>query len=157
MLAAPAARSAQAFVNAAIVLLQSDDVILARVKSAKELARYIKDIEAAAGASIEGAFQRKPSGGFVVVALKPGRRSKVWLDLDAPLPDATQLALRAGIEAVTAPEVRSGVVVFALKASFWGGRPPQRVAPAPEEWSAEAARAGAKLEVGALVDRLWHD
>ena len=152
-----AVRAAEPFTNAATVLLQPDALMLARVESATALAAYIKRVEVAAGASIAGVFQRKPAGGFVVVAVKPGPRSRVWLDLDTPLPLATQNLLRAGIEAVPAPAVRDGVVVFAFKASFWGGRPPTRGAPAPEEWRAEAARVGAKLEVGELVARLWTD
>lgn len=149
--------AAPAFTNAAIVLLQADELMLQRVRSAQELAAYIKAVEVAAGQAIDGAFQRKPAGGFVVVAVKPGGRSRVWLDLDAPLPAATQQALRAGIEAVPAPDVQGGPIVFAFKASFWGGRPPTRGAPAPQQWKDEAARVGQKLEVGALVERLWPD
>lgn len=151
------ATAAQPFVNAAIVLLQPDEVLRQRIKSPMELAKYIKGVEAAADKSMQTAFQRRPAGGFVVIALKPGRKVKVWLDLDTPMPLPMQDALRAAIEALVAPELVSGVVVFALKASFWGGRPPARAGPAPEEWKAEAARDTAKPEVGALVERVWKD
>lgn len=152
-----AVRAAEPFTNAATVLLQPDALMLARVESAAALAAYIRQVEQAAGASLANVFQRKPAGGFVVVAIKPGLRSRVWLDLDTPLPLATQDLLRAGIEAVPPPAVKEGVVVFAFQASFWGGRPPTRSAPAPAEWKAEAARVGQKLEVGELVARLWTD
>ena len=154
-MASPLALAAEPFTNAAIVLLQPEEMIQARIKSEAELARYMKNIEAAASATMQGMFQRKPVGGFVVVALKPPGKSKVWLDLDTSMPEATQAALRGAIESLPVPQVQGGIVVFALKASFRGGRPPTRGAPAPAEWKAEAARHAEKLEVGALVERVW--
>jgi hypothetical protein len=60
------------------------------------------------------------------------------------------------IDPLAAPHVQDGLVVFALKASFGGGRPPTRVAPAPAEWKAAAeAAGGSKLDVEALIDRVW--
>lgn len=154
-LVAPLARAADPFTNVAIVLLQPEELIRERIKSSAELAKYMKNIEAAARATMQGVFQRKPVGGFVVVALKPPGISKVWLDLDTSMSEATQAALRGAIESLPVPQVQGGIVVFALKASFWGGRPPTRGAPAPAEWKAEAARHAEKLEVGALVERVW--
>lgn len=151
----PAAGAAAAFTNAGIVLLQPEEVLRARVKDAAELARYIKAIEGAATAALEAAFQRRPNGAFVVVALRSGRRSRVWLDLESPMPPATQAALQSALEALPVPEVEGGVVVFAIKASLWGGRPPTRPGPAPASWREQAAAAGRKLEVGELVDLLW--
>jgi hypothetical protein len=156
-MAAPCAWPAPAFTNAGILLLQPEDVLRARVKDSHALARYIKDVQAAAAEALDAAFQRRPNGGFVVLALRPGGRSKVWLDLDAPMPEATQHALRAALQALPPPEVQDGVVVLALTASFWGGRPPTRPAPAPPEWRAHAARSERKLEVGELVEALWRD
>jgi hypothetical protein len=154
-MAAPFAYATEPFTNAAILLLQPEEVIQARIKSTSDLAKYMKDIEAAAGTAMQSVFQRKPVGGFVVVALKPPGRSKAWLDLDSPMPEPTQAALRNAIESVPPPKVQDGIVVFAFKASLWGGRPPTRAAPAPEEWKAEAARHAQKLEVGALVEQVW--
>ena len=148
-------RSAEPLVNAGVVLLQPESVLQSRVKDAAEFAAYMQQVEGAAAQALKGAFQRKPVGGFIVLAIRPQRRSKVWLDLDGDLPTTTRQALVQHIEAVVPPEVQDGLVVFALKASFWGGRPPTRVAPAPAEWKAAAEEAGKKLAVEALVDRVW--
>jgi hypothetical protein len=157
LMASSAASAAAAFTNTEVVLLQPEEVLRQRVADAKALASYIRDIDRAANTALESVFQKKPTGGFVAVALKPPRRARIWLDLDPPLPQSTQAALRSAVLSVQAPEVSTGVVVFALKATFWGGRLPTRAAPAPEEWKAEAARLGVKLEVGELVERLWPD
>lgn len=146
-----------AFARASVVLLQPDEVFRQRIGDSDRLAAYIEALDGAANAALSGVFQKKPNGGFVVIALKPPRQVKVWVDMDGPFPESTKAALGAAIRAVEAPEVTGGVVVFALKASFWGGKPPTRVAPSPEEWKAEAARLGTRLEVGELVDRLWND
>lgn len=142
-------------VNAGVVLLQPESVLQSRVKDAAEFAAYMQQVEAAAAQAMQAAFQRKAVGGFIVLALRPQRKSKVWLDLDGDLPRPTQLALVQHIEALAAPQVQDGLVVFAVKASFWGGRPPTRAAPAPAEWKAAAELAGSKLAVEALVDRVW--
>ncbi|EHR69591.1 hypothetical protein BurJ1DRAFT_0710 [Burkholderiales bacterium JOSHI_001] len=146
---------AEPLVNAGVVLLQPESVLQSRVKDAAEFAAYMQQVEGAAAQALKAAFQRKPVGGFIVLALRPERKCKVWLDLDGELPAPTRNAVVQNIEALAAPQVQDGLVVFALKASFWGGRPPTRVAPAPAEWKAAAEQAGSKLAVEALVDRLW--
>jgi hypothetical protein len=151
------AAAAAAFTNAGIVLLQPEDVLRSRVPDANALARYIKDVEATTGKVLEAAFQRKPNGAYLVMALRPGGRSKAWLDLEAPLPQATHDALQAALEALPPPGVVGGVVVLAIKASLWGGRPPTKPGPAPQAWREQAARSARKLEVGELVDALWPD
>ena len=119
-----AAHAAQPFVNAEVVLLQPESVLAQRIGDTQRFAAYMQQVEAAAGQAVEGLFQRTPAGGFLVLALRPGGSSgslsRVWLDLDTPLPEPTQAAIRSRIEAVPAPEV-SGLVVVSLKASL--GRP----------------------------------
>jgi hypothetical protein len=154
-LTTPPGRAVEPLVNAGVVLLQPESLLQRRVKDAAEFAAYMQQVESAAAQALKAAFQRRPLGGFIVLALRPERKSKVWLDLDAELPAPTRQALVQQIEALPAPQVQDGLVVFALKASFWGGRPPTRVAPAPAEWKAAAGQAGSKLDVEALVDKVW--
>ncbi len=153
-----AAHAAQPFVNAEVVLLQPESVLAQRIGDTQRFAAYMQQVEAAAGQAVEGLFQRTPAGGFLVLALRPGGSSgslsRVWLDLDTPLPEPTQAAIRSRIEAVPAPEV-SGLVVVSLKASFWGGRPTQRRAPAPKDWKDHAAKAGGPMPLEALVEAVW--
>lgn len=150
--------AAQPFVNAEVVLLQPESVLAQRIADTQRFAAYMAQVEAAAGQAVEGVFQRTPAGGFLVLALRPGGSSgslsRVWLDLDTPLPEATQTAIRSRIEAVPAAEV-SGLVVVSLKASFWGGRPTQRRAPAPQAWKDHAAKAGGPMPLDALVEAVW--
>jgi hypothetical protein len=148
------AHAAQPFVNAGVVLLQPEAVLAQRIADTERFAAYMQQVEAAAGQAAEGVFQRTPAGGFLVLALRPGGRSRVWLDLDTPPPEATQAAIRSRIEAVPAVEV-SGLVVVSLQASFWGGRPTQRKAPAPQAWKAHAAKSGGPLPLEALVEAVW--
>ena len=152
-----AAGAVAAFRNTEVVLLQPEELIRQRVADTKSLATYIRDLDESANSALDSVFQKKPTGGFVVVALKPPRRARIWFDVDPPLPQSSEVALRSAVMSVQAPEISAGVVVFALKAAFWGGRLPPRAAPAPQEWKAEAARLGVKLEVGELVERLWPD
>jgi hypothetical protein len=151
------AMAADAITNLGVVLLQHGNVIEQRVQSVDAFAEYVRKVEDAAAAALQLEFQRKPSGGFIVVAVRPSGRSKAWLDFDPGVPGATQDKLRKSIEAVRPLEVKTGVVVFAVKVSVWGGKPPSRVAPAPSEWKAQAERAGKALEVSELVELVWKE
>lgn len=151
------AMAADALTNLGVVLLQHGDVIQQRVRSVDAVADYLRNVEVAAATAIQLELQRKPAGGFIVVAVRPNARSKSWLDFEPELPVATQSTLRRSIEAVPPLEVTSGVVVLAIRVSVWGGKPPPRIAPAPSEWKAHAARAGKALEVSELVDLVWRE
>jgi hypothetical protein len=149
--------AAEAITNLGVVLLQHGNVIEQRVQSVDAFADYVRKVEAAAATALRLEFQRKPAGGFIVVAARPNGRSKAWLDFDPGVPGATQDSIRKSIEAVRPLDVKTGVVVFAIKVSVWGGKPPSRVAPAPAEWKAQADRAGKPLEVSELVERVWKE
>ncbi len=149
------AQAAQPLVNAGAVLLQPEEVLRARIASPGAFADYMQGVEAAASQALQAAFQRTPAGGFVVLALRPGNRSKAWLDVEAGMPAATQQAVVQAIEALRAPDIKAGVVIVAIKASFWGGRPPSRPAPAPAAWKEQAARMGRKANIEELIDALW--
>lgn len=149
--------AADAVTNLGVVLLQHGDVIQQRVQSVDALAEYVRKVEVAAATALQLEFQRKPAGGFIVVAVRPDGKSKSWLDFEPEMPGATQAALRKSIEKVPPLEVKSGVVVFAIKVSVWGGKSPSRFAPAPSEWKAQAQRAGKTLEVSELVELVWNE
>lgn len=151
------AMAADAVTNLGVVLLQHGDVIQQRVQSVDALAEYIQKVQDAAAAALQSESQRKATGGFLVVAVRPNGKSKAWLDLEPEAPGTTQDMLRKSIEEIQPLEVRSGVVVFAIKVSIWGGKVPPRFAPAPSEWKAQAQRAGKALEVGELVELAWNE
>jgi hypothetical protein len=95
------------------------------------------------------------SGGFVVVAVKPGQRSAAWIDVQPGLPPSLVKELIVRLRAVAAPNVVGGPVVFAIKTSIWGGAPPVQQMPKPREWTDAAQKAAVPLETGELVARIW--
>lgn len=140
-----------------LVLLQPEALLRERTGSTEALARYVQALQQAAVRALEAQFGRRPTGAFLVLAVKPGRRSRAWLDLDSPWPEPLQQTLRRALEAVPPPEVQGGPIVFAIKGSLWGGRVPTRAAPAPQAWRDEARRHEGKLDVAELVLAVWPD
>ncbi len=118
-----------------VVLYQPDTVMKERVGNVAPLAAYIQKIEVACAA----AFTSEASEGIdVVVVVKPNRQARVWFVSSlAKMPDRAKL--KAEIEAIEAPAVRSGPVVFALRYDLNGftHRAPEGgnfSPPIPAEW-----------------------
>jgi len=156
--AAALAQTAEPYTKHHVVLLQPSAVLDQRVASIDAMAAYIRAVEAAAKEAALAASSQRPSAGFIVVAVRPELRARVWVDFDAPPPSfETSRELVARIAAVKPFEVRKGPVVFALKVGLWGGFESKRVAPAPAEWKAATAKAGQPLELDALVEAVWRD
>ena len=139
-----------------IVLLQPGTLIEKRVEGgADAMADYLKRLGEAATAAMRDNPQQIPSAGFIVVALRPEGRAHAWFDFKPALSDKTTAALTRVVESVPPTPVKSGDIVFALRVSVWGAKPPSAYAPAPQEWKDAAKQAGRKLDVDALVDQLW--
>lgn len=154
--AASSARAAEPFTNFNVVLLQPSAVLEERVASIDAMADYIKAIEAAARDAVAASAVKQSTGGYLVVAVRPGEQSKVWLDFDALLDLEIRKQLVTKAQAVKPFEARKGPVVFALKVALWGGKETKRPAPLPPEWK-KAQQGGAPLEVGALAEAVWDD
>jgi hypothetical protein len=156
LLAAACARAEAPFTKFSVLLLQPSAVLEERVPSVDAMAAYIKAVEVAAGEAVIASEARQAVGGFIVIAVRPGPRSKVWLDFDVLLDLRLRQQFIDRIEAVKPFEAIKGPVVFALKVATWTGRESKRPAPAPAEWR-QASGPGAPLEVGELVERIWKD
>lgn len=154
LLAAFNVRAVEPFTNFNVVLLQPSSVLEERVASVDGMADYIKAIEAASREAVAASSARQSVGGYLVVAVRPGLQSKVWLDFDALLDLEIKKQLTAAVQAVKPFEARKGPVVFALKVAIWGGKETKRPAPLPAEWK-RAQQSGAPLEVGELVEAVW--
>ncbi|WP_157778725.1 hypothetical protein [Massilia violaceinigra] len=137
-----------------VVLLQPEQVIEARV-SVEKLAPYLKQVDAAASGTFNAAKGVPATGGFLVVAIRPGQQSKFWLDFNPPLPPAVASGLIAAAQGVQPPPVNGGTVVLAMKYGVAGGKVPAGPIPSPAEWATVAKAAGKPLEIGDLVDRIW--
>ncbi len=121
------------------------------------MAGYVKAVELAAREAVVSSGAQQAVGGFIVIAVRPGGRSNVWLDFDALLDLSLKQQLASRVRAVKPFEVIKGPVVFALNVSTWGAKASKRIAPAPQEWKALPRNGSEALEVGELVERLWSD
>jgi hypothetical protein len=156
-LATPWVQAAEPVTKFGVVLLQPSSVLEERVPSVDAMAEYIKAIEAASREAVLASPLRQSAGGFIVVAVKPGQKSKVWLDFDTLLDMELSKQLTASVTSVRPFEARQGPVVFALKVAVWDGRESKRIAPAPSEWKAATKQAGRQLDVDTLMRRVWRE
>ncbi|MET0383699.1 MAG: hypothetical protein ABW032_09795 [Burkholderiaceae bacterium] len=139
-----------------VVLLQPGTVIEQRVDGgADALADYVKRLGDGAGDAMRANPQQIPSAGFIVVAVRPGNRAHAWFDFKPMLSEKTTAALTQVVSTVAPVPVRSGDLVFALRVSLWGAKPPTKYLPVPPEWRDAGRQAGHKLDLDALVDQLW--
>jgi hypothetical protein len=151
------ALAAEPLVKHNVVLLQGSSTLDARVPSVDAMAEYVRAVESAAKEAVLAARSQRPAAGFIVVAVQPGARGRVWLDFDAPPSFETSRLLIDKILAVPPLEVRGGPVVFALKVGLWDAFESKRIAPSPAQWKAASQKAGKQLEIDELMEQLWRD
>jgi len=156
-MAAALALAAEPLAKLGVVLLQPSDVLEQRVPSVDVMADYIKAVEAAAREAVRNGGVRQSTSGFIVIAVKPGLKSKVWLDFDTLVDPETSRQLIARVTAVEPFEARNGAVVFAVKVSMWDGRESHRIAPSPPEWKAATRQAGRQLDIDSMIERVWRE
>ena len=151
------AQGAEPITKHGVVLLQSSKLLEERVASIDAMAEYVRAVEAAARDGVLASPSKRPAAGFIVVAVKPGERSRVWLDFDSSSNFQTSREIVTKVGALKPFEARKGPVVFALKVGLWGASESKRVAPSPSEWKAATQQAGRQLELDELVDNVWRD
>jgi len=154
--ATPGARAAEPLVNFNVVLLQPGSTLAERVPSVDVMAEYIRAVEVAARHAVMASKARQSLGGFIVVAVRPGLKSKVWLDFDALLDLEIRKQIIDSVQAVKPFEASKGPVVFALNVALWGGARTKRVAPSPPEWK-RVTPASAPLEAGEMAEAAWNE
>ena len=153
---AGSAQAVEPLVQHDVVLLQKGDIIEQRVEGGSDaMAAYIKTLGEAVTEAMRAHPAQIPSAGFIVVAVRPGAQTHAWFDFKPTLGDKTIAALTDVVAKVPPATVKSGDVVFALRVTLWGAKPLARYAPAPPEWREAAKQVDHKLDVDALVDRLW--
>jgi hypothetical protein len=154
LIAAVFAHAAEPITNFNVVLLQPSAVMEKRVPNIDAMADYIKAVEAASREAVIASGATQAVGGFIVLAVKPGLKSNVWLDFDALLDLEIRKQINKSVSAIKPFEVTGGPVVFALKVATWDGKESRRVAPSPPEWK-KYKHIGKPLEIGQLVERVW--
>ncbi|HEX4962133.1 MAG TPA: hypothetical protein VF173_14960 [Thermoanaerobaculia bacterium] len=144
-----------------LVLYQPDPVLRERVPGTSALADYIKRLQAVCTAYF--ATTATPETLHVIVALKPGKQSRVWFVSSTHAPDdKAREPLRAKLEAVTPLEVRSGPVAFAISGKIAGGDGKdgdEHQPPMPKEWQEAAKSAKDPLLVipDGILKLIWPD
>jgi hypothetical protein len=154
--ATSAACAVEPLVQHDVVLLQKGDIIEQRVDGgADAMAAYLKTLGQAETEAMRAHPAQIPAAGFIVVAVRPGNRTRTWFDFQPALADATMAALRQAVETTPTMTVKSGEIVFALRVSLWSDKPPKAYAPAPQEWRDATKGMKPKPDVDTLVDMLW--
>ena len=155
--AARTAHAEHAFEYYSITMMQTQQVFEERVESIEAVSLYLKQIVDSVSKAVDALPKGEPSKGFIVVAVKPGGRSRIWLDFKTPITKETASAIKTAAEKVSPITVKGGVLLLGMKVGLWGSGPPDRMVPQPEEWRVEAEKAGGKIEMTQLVERVWRD
>lgn len=156
LVVAACAHAAEPITNFNVVLLQPSAVMEKRVANIDAMADYIKAVQAASREAVVASGATQAVGGFIVLAVKPGHKSRVWLDFDTLLDLEMRKQITNSVKTIPPFDVTEGPVVFALKVSTWDAKESKRVAPSPVEWK-KATRNGKPIEVGQLVEKVWSD
>lgn len=154
LLLAACGSHAAALSTGAIVLLQPEEVLKERGMSAKGMAIYLQAAGAAAATSLKD-DTLSPAAGYVVFAVREGRRTNAWLDFTPKLPAQAEGRLLAAMRAIPAFPVQKGTVVFAMQLAVGGAQQRTESGPYPDTWRAAIARQKTPLEVEDLVRRVW--
>jgi hypothetical protein len=144
-----------------IALYQPDEVLQKRAGSPELLAAYVKILRAECMAFFMEATDPEPLD--IVVAIRPGRCSKIWFaSTTRTEDDQTLLELRAQLESFQPPDVREGAVAFAIIASIAGARHPAQqtgetiAPPIPPAWrQAISERSGILSIPDDVLEIVW--
>ena len=154
--AATSAHAVQPLIQHDVVLLQKGEVMAPRIEGGTDaMAAYLKTLGEAETETMRAHPSQIPSAGFIVVALRPGNRTRTWFDFKPALADATMAALRRTVETTPTMTIKSGQIVFALRVSVWSDKPPTAYAPAPQEWKDATRDMKPKPDIDTLVDMVW--
>ena len=154
--ATSAAHAVPPLVQHDVVLLQKGEIIEQRVEGgADAMSAYLKTLGDAEMETMRANPTQIPAAGFIVVAVRPGNRTRTWFDFKPALADATMAALAHTVEATPTMPVKSGEIIFALRVSLWSDKPPKAYVPAPQAWRDAAKGMNPKPDVDTLVDMVW--
>jgi hypothetical protein len=156
--------TAEGFETDHVVLYQPDEVMQARLGAVADLANYVKQLQAVCTEFF--ATTKTPETLHIVVAVRPGKRARVWfVSSTRPAPDAQREPLRKKLEAIPPCDVHDGPVAFAISAKLAGGdgKNPKGdkdfKTPIPKEWQDAATATGKErvLVPDGLLDLIWPD
>jgi hypothetical protein len=136
LLAAAPARAVPVFGVQGVALCQSNLVLLQRLGTPAALSAYVLKIEGNMNAVFAAAGAQAGASAAMVVAVKPGPQSRVWLIDPTGTLSGLAPALAAAASAVTPPAIRQGPIAFAILFQAWGGSGALPAAfPIPAAWA----------------------
>jgi TonB family protein len=146
------------FAMSHLVLFQDDATLQARMPKVQDLADYVKELEAQAQHYWRD--NSVPESLQVVVAVRPGNKSRVWFISSLQADDGHLEGLRQSLESVAPPAVLDGPIAFSIVADIAGGdgkAVPTGSAPTmPDEWK----NTGERLKTTSLdtiLNAVWPD
>ena len=151
-----ATAKAAAFDMTSVGLYQPSIAYEERVGDVKPLSDYIAALREEARRTFEAASPGPGITGAIVVAVRPGNSSRVWLVTgENVLSPTVSESLRRRLEAVPAVTVKNGPIGFAMNFNAWGGGKPIPVPesypiPVPQEWRDALTAGGGYLPDDAL-------
>lgn len=143
-----------------LILYQSDEILKERLATGADmLAKYAMRIEAEANKIFLSTNPSQRYSGAVVITVKPGGQSRVWLALgDNDLPDTLKNTLLEKLTAIKSIPVKKGPIAFALKFDAWGGgKPLEETFPIPDEWRKVMKNQADSIIPDAPLAILWPD
>ena len=137
-----------------ITLYLPGEVIEPRVP-ANTLAGYIEALKGRAATGFS-AHSHAGVSGVIIVMIKPGQEARSWIVTGTPIQTEIRESLEQSLEAVKAPDVPGGPVVFGLVFSAWGGGtlPPGMPMPVPESWQVLSGPEGGLMD-DAFFNEAW--
>jgi TonB family protein len=141
---------------------QSRDVLIRRMPPAEAVSGYLAQLKEVAHNFFVGVAV--PETLHVVVVVRPGGRSRVWLASSVRPGDSPELVpLRQLLEAVKPIDVREGPVILALSGTVAGGDDPASLEgdayhnPIPEAWRRAAGGRSdpPPFSSDAFIDLVW--
>ena len=136
----PATAAEPVFERTSYSLYLPNEALVARGPAVETLVEYLKAIEEKTAEILARQGERNGVSLSLVVGIKPGSKSKLWVvAADSAAAAKYRTLLAPEIEAIPVPEVR-GYNAFAINADFWGGDGWTGALPLPfpDEWIATA-------------------
>ncbi|HSI86848.1 MAG: hypothetical protein ACAI35_05605 [Candidatus Methylacidiphilales bacterium] len=136
-----------------VVLLQPESSLFEKDPDVKAVSAYITRVKEEFARTILTENLEKTSG-FVICAVRTGKKSNAWLDFKPELPPKVANALLTRLKTIPPYAIKKGTMVFAVSFTVNGAAPRSGV-PSPKEWSEATTGTTVPVEVEDLVSRVW--
>ena len=134
--APPSEAAGTVWLNEGVVLYMPDHIMKERIR-VEDLSPYMKAVDEAAKAVVEGQSGQKGTSGMLLVALRPQAQSKAWVVTGEPsMEPAVSDAMIKAAEGVAVPVVNAETVLVGIKFHAFGGgtAPVSAGPPIPRDW-----------------------